>query len=144
MSNTSDAARVLAKGTAVTLKDGSIKALVFDFEAVAMLEDKYGSLDEFVAVLQGQGKRFTAIKDAMVAALAHTGMTAAEISKLLEFKQFQNYVEALGAAFYEGMPEGMAGDVPLATSTSLNASLGNGSTGQPPSPSNAAMKTSSE
>jgi hypothetical protein len=142
MQNISDGTRVLAKGTAVTLKDGSTQALVFDFEAIAMLEDKYGSLDEFVAVLQGNGKRFTAIKDAMVAALAHTGKTAYEIGKLLEFKHFQQYVEALGAAFYEGMPEGMEGDTPLAPN--LSGSPGNGSTGQPRSRSGARTKSSKE
>jgi hypothetical protein len=142
MQNTSDAARVLARGTEITLKDGSTQALVFDFEAIAMLEDKYGSLDDFVAILQGKGKRFTAIKDAMVAALAHTGMAPDKIVKLLEFKQFQQYVEALGAAFAEGMPEGTADQAPLAPN--LNGSLGNGSTGQLQSPSAAPIKSSSE
>jgi len=142
MQNVSDSARLLAKGTQVTLKDGSTQALVFDFEAIAMLEDRYGSLDAFVAILQGTGKRFTAIKDAMVAALSHTGMPADKIVKLLEFKQFQQYVEALSAAFNEGMPEATGQQQPP-LATSPNGSPGNGSTGQPPSSSDAATKSSS-
>lgn len=103
----SEGDRILGNGTRVKLRDGSYQNLVLDFEAIVTLEDKYGSLEGFVGVLQKEGgKRFTAIRDAMVACLAHTSLSEEEISKGLVFKEFQNYVDALTGALEEGMPEG--------------------------------------
>jgi hypothetical protein len=137
----SDSTRLLAKGTRITLKDGSHHNLIFDFEAIATLEEKYGSLEQFVAVLQDEkGKKFTAIRDAMTATLSHTDLSPEEIGKGLVFKYFQEYVDALTEALAEGMPVGL-GRTPL-VKKNLKNFRGKGFTGQRLSSSNGRTKNS--
>lgn len=82
-SETSDGARVIGAGVPITI-GGEEHRLLFDFEALEIVEDELGGLLHFTAALNGgyRTKRFKSIRVGLQAALAHEGLTQEKLGKL--------------------------------------------------------------
>ncbi len=80
---TSDGARIIGAGVPVTI-GGEEHRLLFDFEALEIVEDEFGGLLHFTTALNGgyRSKRFKSIRVGLQAALAHEGLTREELAEL--------------------------------------------------------------
>ncbi len=102
MSNLKD---VKSKGTPITLCDGVERELKFTLNALAELEDRYGSVDEaFKALDKGSIK---AVRCVLWAGLMHTdeNLTEKQVGNLIDTKCMEDIMAQLGAALNSDMPE---------------------------------------
>ena len=136
----SEAERLRAPGVDVTLA-GKVYPLIFDFEALCLLEDEMGGLDVFAQRLADNKQRLRTVRAGMVAALAHTGMSRPEIVAKLEYNKVRLYLEAMTEAFIQALPEPDPNESPKAPG-SPNGSPGDAITTSPRSPSGAAIASS--
>lgn len=96
---------VRAKGTPITLCDGVERTLKFTLNALAELEDKYGSVDKAFEELD-KG-RIKAIRFVLWAGLLHTeeGLTEQQVGNLIDVSLMEELTTQLGVAFNSDMPE---------------------------------------
>ena len=102
MSNLND---VKSKGTFITLRDGVERELRFTLNALAELEDKYGTVDEAFKMLDSGS--FKAIRFVLWAGLSDSDETLTEmqVGKLLDTSNMEEVVQQLGKAFAKDMPD---------------------------------------
>lgn len=96
-----DSQRILAPGRVVELVDGTPIHLRFDFAAMMRLEDRFGSLVEFVRKLDAQWSAdgFRTVHAAMEAA----GGAPIDVA-LLETTKWEQYHTAVLEAWLEAVP----------------------------------------
>lgn len=132
----SDGAKLHAVGATVLLADGRPRQLIFDMEALLLIENQAGSLQDYTLGLQQgfRGKVLRSVLAGLTGGLAHyrakdkgrDGLTTLEISRLLVFDDIQKYIDALDAAWEEGLPS--AGKTPGKDSGAASSSRGRRST----------------
>lgn len=101
MSNIKD---VKSKGTPITLCDGVERELKFTLNALAEMEERYGSVDEaFKALDAGSIK---AVRFVLWAGLMHTdeNLTERQVGNLIDTQCMATIMEQLNAAFDNDMP----------------------------------------
>ena len=94
--------------------DGKEYKLVMDFNAICDMEERYGSFDKAVKVLDGIGSDFSKpgimkdIRFLLCVMLRHTdeGMTEHKAGWLMTMESMQNITNALGVAMGASMPQG--------------------------------------
>lgn len=96
---------VKSKGTSIKLNDGVERELKFTLNALAELEDKYGTVDAAFAELD-KGS-FKAIRFVLYAGLLHTdeNLTERQVGNLIDTNSLQDMIKQLGAAFDADMPK---------------------------------------
>lgn len=101
MSNLND---VRAKGTPITLCDGVERELRFTLNALAELEDRYGSVDAAFEALESNSIK--AIRFILWAGLIHTdeGLTEQQVGNLIDVQLMQHITETMGKALMSDMP----------------------------------------
>ena len=144
-----DGVRLLARGMAISLKDGP-HALRFDYEALEFIEEEFEGIDNFMAALgetRLKQKRLRSIRLGITAALLHERSQAQPLGEFrdsiihkLEPRELVNYLDGLTAAIMQAFPPPTEADkAPKANGS--GDSRGNGSTGSPRS--NTGAKTAS-
>lgn len=101
MSNIKD---VKSKGTSITLGDGVERTLRFTLNALAELEDRYGSVDDaFEALDKGSIK---AVRFVLWAGLLHTGegLTEQQVGDLIDTECMAEIMQTLGVSLKSDMP----------------------------------------
>lgn len=101
MANVQD---VKSKVVKVTLLDGVERTLKYDLNAMAELEDKYGSVDAAFAALDNNSIK--AVRCVLWAGLLHEEpeLTEQKVGSLIDMTYLQNLMETLGTAFGNDMP----------------------------------------
>lgn len=102
MSNVNDAK---SKGTPITLNDGVERELSFTLNALAEMEERYGSVDAaFEALDAGSIK---AVRFVLWAGLMHTddNLTERQVGNLIDTKCMADIMKQLSAAFENDMPD---------------------------------------
>ena len=101
MANLND---VKSKEVKITLNDGVERVIKFDLNAMAELEDKYGSVDAaFEALDDGSIK---AVRFILWAGLIHAddSLTERQVGSLIDMTFMSNLMGSLGEAFGADMP----------------------------------------
>lgn len=101
MSNLKD---TRAKGTPITLNDGVTRELKFTLNALAEMEDRYGSVEE--AFKQLENNSIKAIRFVLWAGLLHTeeGLTEQQVGNLLDMQSLEELVGSISGAMENDMP----------------------------------------
>lgn len=101
MSNLND---VRAKGTPITLNDGVERELKFTLNALAEMEDRYGSVEETFKKLEANSIK--AIRFVLWAGLLHTeeGLTEQQVGNLLDVQSLERLVASITNAMEADMP----------------------------------------
>lgn len=102
MSNVND---VRSKGTSITLCDGVERELKFTLNALAEMEDKYGSVDAAFAKLdEGSIK---AVRFVLWAGLMHTdeNLTERQVGNLIDTACMADIMDRLNIALDSDMPK---------------------------------------
>lgn len=101
MSNVKD---MKSKVVKLTLLDGVERTLKFDLNAMAELEDKYGSVDAAFEKLDQNSIK--AVRFILWAGLIHEDETLTEkqVGSLIDMQYLQNLMGTLGEAFKSDMP----------------------------------------
>lgn len=90
----------------ITLKDGVERELCFTLNAMAELEDRYGSVDAAFAKLdEGSIKAARFILWAGFLHLEEDGLTEMRVGNLIDLDLMQNIMETMSAAMGEDMPQ---------------------------------------
>lgn len=108
MSNLAD---VKSKENKITLLDGVERTLKFDLNAMAELEDKYGSVD--AAFEQLDKNSIKALRFILWAGLMHEdeNLTERKVGSLIDINYMQSLMGSLNKAFESDMPvESAQGD----------------------------------
>lgn len=102
MSNVKD---VKSKDIKVTLNDGVERTIKFTLNALAELEDRYGSVDE--AFKQLDNNSIKAVRCILWAGLIHEDpeLTEQQVGNLIDIQYMQELMASLGEAFDADMPE---------------------------------------
>jgi len=106
----SDGVKLLARGSLVTLADDVPRQLILDMEALAVIEDRVGSISAYRAglVLGFRGKVLKSVQAGLIAGLSHLEGKAAlspqRIVRLMKWDDIQAYIDALEAAWDEAIP----------------------------------------
>lgn len=111
MSNIKDAK---VKGTPITLCDGVQRELKFTLNALAEMEDHYGSVDKaFEALDKGSIK---AVRFVLWAGLIHSdeSLTERQVGNLIDVQCMEDIMTQLNSAFDSAMPDkdGKANNLP--------------------------------
>lgn len=101
MANVKD---VKSKAVKITLKDGVEREIRFTLNAMAELEDRYGSVDE--AFKQLDRNSIKAVRCILWAGLIHEDpdLTEQQVGNLIDIQYMQELMESLGTAFDSNMP----------------------------------------
>ena len=101
MSNVKD---VKAKDVTITLNDGVKRTLRFDLNAMAEMEDKYGSVDAAFEVLEKNSIK--AVRFVLWAGLLHEdeNLTEKQVGSLIDMTSLVDISKTLGEAFEADMP----------------------------------------
>ena len=102
MSNVKD---VKSKDIKITLNDGVERTIKFTLNALAELEDRYGSVDE--AFKQLDNNSIKAVRCILWAGLIHEDpeLTEQQVGNLIDIQYMQELMASLGDAFDADMPE---------------------------------------
>lgn len=102
MSNVKD---VKSKDIKITLNDGVERTIKFTLNALAELEDRYGSVDE--AFKQLDNNSIKAVRYILWAGLIHEDpeLTEQQVGNLIDIQYMQELMASLGEAFDADMPE---------------------------------------
>lgn len=109
MANVKD---VKSKDVVVKLNDGKERKLKFDLNALAELEDMYGTVDDaFKALDSGSVK---AVRAVLWAGMLHDEpeLTEREVGSLMDIQCLTEMTDALSQAFDNDMPVSEKGDNP--------------------------------
>jgi len=141
MSEATDARRLLAQGTPITLADGSSRSLVIQARALAQIEDRYGCLDAYIGALKPAtgGKLFHHLAFTFSVCL---GVSEDEAWDLMDTRLLESYVAAIGAAMQEALPMEEANPSGNGVAAPAGASPGAATSGSP-SPSGTSLPSSS-
>lgn len=95
---------VKSKNVSITLKDGVERNLVYDLNAMAELEDRYGSVDAAFEALDKNSIK--AIRCILWAGLIHAepDLTEQQVGSLIDMQYLQELMGSLGDAFQKDMP----------------------------------------
>lgn len=101
MANVKD---VKAKAVKITLTDGVERTIKFTLNAMAELEDRYGSVDE--AFKQLDNNSIKAVRCILWAGLIHEDpdLTEQQVGNLIDIQYMQDLMASLGSAFDADMP----------------------------------------
>lgn len=101
MSNLND---TRAKGTPITLNDGVERELKFTLNALAEMEDRYGSVEEAFKKLDSNSIK--AIRFTLWAGLLHTGegLTEQQVGDLLDAQGLERLASGIAKAIETDMP----------------------------------------
>lgn len=93
-----------SKDVTITLADGVERTIKFDLNAMADLEDKYGSVDEAFAMLDKNSIK--ALRFILWVGLRHEdeSLTEMQVGSLIDIKYIQSLMGTLGEAFETDMP----------------------------------------
>lgn len=100
----------------ITLNDGVEREIRFTLNALAELEDKFGSVDAAFAELDKGSVK--AVRFVLWAGLSDTdeGLTEQQVGRLIDLGLINDIMEQLGNALHEDLPapseDGNAGQVP--------------------------------
>lgn len=102
MANVKD---VKSKAIKITLTDGVERTIKFTLNALAELEDRYGSVDE--AFRQLDNNSIKAVRCILWAGLIHEDpdLTEQQVGNLIDIQYMQELMASLGEAFDADMPE---------------------------------------
>ena len=102
MSNVKD---VKSKDIKITLNDGVERTIKFTLNALAELEDRYGSVDE--AFKQLDNNSIKAVRCILWAGLIHEDpeLTEQQVGNLIDIQYMQELMTSLGDAFDADMPK---------------------------------------
>lgn len=102
MSNLND---VRTKGTPIMLNDGVERELKFTLNALAELEDRYGTVEKAFEALEANSIK--AIRLTLWAGLLHTdeGLTEQQVGNLIDVTSLDRLVVSVTQAFGNDMPE---------------------------------------
>lgn len=102
MANVTD---VKSKAVKITLTDGVERTIKFTLNAMAELEDRYGSVDE--AFKQLDNNSIKAVRCILWAGLIHEDpdLTEQQVGNLIDIQYMQKLMASLGSAFNADMPE---------------------------------------
>lgn len=101
MANVKD---VKSKAVKITLTDGVERTIKFTLNAMAELEDRYGSVDE--AFKQLDNNSIKAVRCILWAGLIHEDpdLTEQQVGNLIDIQYMQELMASLGDAFNADMP----------------------------------------
>ncbi len=101
MANVKD---VKSKAIKITLNDGVERTIKFTLNALAELEDRYGSVDE--AFKQLDNNSIKAVRCILWAGLIHEDpeLTEQQVGNLIDIQYMQELMTSLGDAFDSDMP----------------------------------------
>ena len=110
MSNLRD---VKSKKTSITLSDGVERELKFTLNALAEMEDRYGSVDAAFKALEANSIK--AVRLVLWAGLLHTeeGLTEQQVGNLIDVQCMENIMSSIGTAMKNDMPEEKENEVAL-------------------------------
>ena len=96
---------VKAKDIKITLSDGVERTLRYDLNALAEMEDRYGSVGAALKALENNSIK--AVRFVLWAGLIHEepGLTEQKVGSLIDMKLIQELVGSVGDAFEADMPE---------------------------------------
>ena len=102
MANVKD---VKSKAVKITLTDGVERTIKFTLNALAELEDRYGSVDE--AFKQLDNNSIKAVRCILWAGLIHEDpeLTEQQVGNLIDIQYMQELMTSLGDAFDADMPK---------------------------------------
>ena len=102
MANVKD---VKPKAVKITLTDGVERTIKFTLNAMAELEDRYGSVEE--AFKQLDNNSIKAVRCILWAGLIHEDpdLTEQQVGNLIDIQYMQELMASLGDAFDANMPE---------------------------------------
>lgn len=102
MANVAD---VISKAVKITLTDGVERTIKFTLNAMAELEDRYGSVEE--AFKQLDNNSIKAVRCILWAGLIHEDpdLTEQQVGNLIDIQYMQELMASLGDAFDADMPE---------------------------------------
>lgn len=102
MANVKD---VKSKAVKITLTDGVERTIKFTLNAMAELEDRYGSVEE--AFKQLDNNSIKAVRCILWAGLIHEDpdLTEQQVGNLIDIQYMQELMTSLGDAFDADMPE---------------------------------------
>ena len=102
MANVKD---VKSKAIKITLTDGVERTITFTLNAMAELEDRYGSVEE--AFKQLDNNSIKAVRCILWAGLIHEDpdLTEQQVGNLIDIQYMQELMASLGEAFDADMPE---------------------------------------
>ena len=102
MANVKD---VKSKAVKITLTDGVERTIKFTLNAMAELEDRYGSVEE--AFKQLDNNSIKAVRCILWAGLIHEDpdLTEQQVGNLIDIQYMQELMTSLGEAFDADMPE---------------------------------------
>ena len=102
MANVKD---VKSKAVKITLTDGVERTIKFTLNAMAELEDRYGSVEE--AFKQLDNNSIKAVRCILWAGLIHEDpdLTEQQVGNLIDIQYMQELMASLGDAFDADMPE---------------------------------------
>ena len=102
MANVKD---VKSKAVKITLTDGVERTIKFTLNAMAELEDRYGSVEE--AFKQLDNNSIKAVRCILLAGLIHEDpdLTEQQVGNLIDIQYMQELMASLGEAFDADMPE---------------------------------------
>lgn len=97
---------VKSKSVPITLQDGKERHLRFTLNALAELEDRYGSVEEAFKKVEG-GTSIKALRTVIWAGLIweDPDITEQDVGNLIDIAYMQEMIEALGGAFEADMPQ---------------------------------------
>ena len=115
MANVKD---VKSKAVKITLTDGVERTIKFTLNAMAELEDRYGSVEE--AFKQLDNNSIKAVRCILWAGLIHEDpdLTEQQVGNLIDIQYMQELMASLGDAFDADMPE--AEELPESTEPKLD------------------------
>lgn len=101
MSNVKD---MKAKDVKIKLSDGVERTLKYDLNALAEMEDKYGSVDAAFAALDTNSIK--AVRFVLWAGLIHEdeNLTERQVGSLIDLRYLNDLMGTLGEAFTEDLP----------------------------------------
>lgn len=102
MSNVKD---VKSKKKTITLMDGVERTLCYDLNAMAEMEDKYGTVDDAFKALEGNSIK--AVRFMLWAGLVHDdpSLTEQQVGSLIDVAYLHELMTSLGEAFEADMPD---------------------------------------
>lgn len=96
---------VKAKPLMITLKDGVEREMLFTLNAMAELEDRYGSVEAAFEALERNSMK--AIRCVLWAGLLHSdeNLTEQQVGNLIDVRYLNEIVESMNSAFDVSMPD---------------------------------------
>ncbi len=104
-------AEVRSKGVKITLMDGVERSIKFTLNALAELEDKFGSVQAAFDKLEKENS-IKALRAILWSGLIHEdpNLTEQEVGNLIDINYMQELMGNIGEAFDEDLPEPEPGD----------------------------------